>query len=200
MPQLDKSALRREILQQRQLISLAQWQVKSNQICDRLKSITLFQEAQTILAYFSFRQEPDLAPLFNLNKNWAFPRCVGKSLVWHSWQPGTELKIGKYGIQEPLENSTIVDPATADLILVPTVACDAQGYRLGYGGGFYDRLLSRDVLRTDKADHNLNVPTIGIIFDFAYGVQLAKDPWDIKLNFICTETKQYCFEKLAQKS
>lgn len=181
MPQLNKSALRREILQQRQSLSPAQWQVKSNQICDRLKSITQFKEAQTILAYFSVRQEPDLTPLFNLDKNWAFPRCVGKSLVWHLWQPGTELNTGKYAIQEPCENSTTVDPATADLILVPTVACDAQGYRLGYGGGFYDRLLS--------CEQNLNAPTIGIVFDFAYGVQLARDPWDMKLNFICTETK-----------
>jgi 5-formyltetrahydrofolate cyclo-ligase len=181
MPQLDKSALRQEILQQRQSLSPAQWQVKSNQICDRLKSIILFQKAQTILAYFSIRQEPDLAPLFNLDKNWAFPRCVGKSLVWHLWQPGTELNTGKYGIQEPCQNSIIVDPATANLILVPTVACDTQGYRLGYGGGFYDRLLSRE--------QNLNVPTVGIVFDFAYGVQLARDPWDMRLNFICTETK-----------
>ncbi|MFM2313182.1 MAG: hypothetical protein RLZZ04_2458 [Cyanobacteriota bacterium] len=185
MPQLDKSALRREILQQRESLSPAEWQLKSNLICDRLKSIPLFQEAQTILAYFSFRQEPDLSPLFKLDKNsnktWAFPRCVGKSLVWHSWQPETELNTGKYGIQEPLETATMIEPATADLILVPTVACDAQGYRLGYGGGFYDRLLS--------SERNLSVPTIGIVYDFASGVQLAKDPWDRKLNFICTETK-----------
>jgi 5-formyltetrahydrofolate cyclo-ligase len=181
MPQLDKSTLRQKILQQRQSLSPAQWQLKSNQICDRLKSMPLFQEAQTILAYFSFRQEPDLSPLFELDKNWAFPRCVGKSLVWHSWQPGTELNTGKYGIQEPLATATIVELASADLILVPTVACDAQGYRLGYGGGFYDRLLS--------SERNLSVPTIGVVFDFASGVQLATDPWDQKLNFICTETK-----------
>ena len=61
MSPLDKSVLRQEILQQRQSLAPAQWQEKSNQICDRLKSITLFQEAQTILAYFSFRQEPDLS-------------------------------------------------------------------------------------------------------------------------------------------
>jgi 5-formyltetrahydrofolate cyclo-ligase len=181
MTQLEKSALRRTILQQRQSLSPAQWQLKSNLICDRLKSISLFQKAQTILAYFSFRQEPDLSPLFGLNKTWVFPRCLGKSLIWHSWQPGTELNTGKYGIQEPFETATMVEPATADLILVPTVACDAQGYRLGYGGGFYDRLLS--------CERNLSVLTIGIVFDFAYGVQLAKDPWDMKLNFICTETK-----------
>jgi 5-formyltetrahydrofolate cyclo-ligase len=205
MPQLDKSALRQEILQQRQSLSSAQWQLKSKLICDRLKSITFFQEAQTILAYFSFRQEPDLSPLFSLDKQWAFPRCVGKSLIWHSWQFGRELNTGKYGIQEPYETATIIDPATADLILVPTVACDNQGYRLGYGGGFYDRLLSRQAVYpksisegasfrsplgySNGCNQNLNVPTIGIVFDFAYGVQLARDPWDMRLNFICTETK-----------
>jgi 5-formyltetrahydrofolate cyclo-ligase len=185
MSQLDKSALRREILHQRQSLSPAAWQAKSNQICDRLKSSTLFQEAQTIFAYFSFRQEPDLSPLFSLDKTWAFPRCVGKSLVWHSWQPGAELNTGRYGIQEPLETAPMIEPAKADLILVPTVACDDQGYRLGYGGGFYDRLLGGD--RTSEP--TLNIPTIGIIFDFAYGIQLPTDPWDMQLNFSCTETK-----------
>ena len=181
MSKLDKTALRQKILQQRQSLSPAEWQRKSNQICDRLKSDTLFKEAETILAYFSFRQEPDLAPLFNLNKNWAFPRCVGKSLVWHSWQPGEELCPGKYGILEPNKTATTVDVATADLILVPTVACDTQGYRLGYGGGFYDRLLS--------IENGLKVTTIGIVFDFGHGVQLPKDPWDRPLNFVCTEIK-----------
>ena len=183
MPQLNKSALRKEILQQRQSISSAEWQHKSSQICDRLKSNTLFQEAQTILAYFSFRQEPDLSSLFELDKNWAFPRCVGKSLIWHSWQPGTPLKPGKYGISEPLATAPAIDPAKADLILVPTVACDRQGYRLGYGGGFYDRLLS--------TERGLTATTIGIVFDFAYGIELLKDSWDMPLNFVCTETEFY---------
>ncbi|NJL51678.1 MAG: 5-formyltetrahydrofolate cyclo-ligase [Hydrococcus sp. SU_1_0] len=185
MSKLDKSALRRQILHQRQSLSPAEWQAKSNQICDRLKSLLLFQEAQTVFAYFSFRQEPDLSSLFSLGKTWAFPRCIGKSLVWHSWQPGTELNTGKYGISEPLDTAPTIEPATTDLILVPTVACDVQGYRLGYGGGFYDRLLSRD--RT--LNHTLNIPTIGIVFDFAYGIQLPTDPWDMKLSFSCTETK-----------
>ena len=106
---------------------------------------------------------------------------MGKTLVWHSWQPGESLQSGKYGIKEPLATSTVIDATTADLILVPTVACDLRGYRLGYGGGFYDRLLSRD--RCSK------IPTIGVVFDFAYVPGLPTDIWDIRLNFICTETK-----------
>jgi len=185
MSKLDKSSLRREILQQRRSLSAEDWQHKSNLICDRLKTLTIFREAQTILAYFSFRQEPDLTPLFALDKTWAFPRCVGKSLVWHSWQPGTELQIGKYGIQELLPTAPTIAPITADLILVPTVASNDRGFRLGYGGGFYDRLLS--------PESNLNVPTIGIVFDFASGIAIPTDPWDRPLDFVCTEMNIYVY-------
>jgi 5-formyltetrahydrofolate cyclo-ligase len=66
-----------------------------------------------------------------------------------------------------------------DLILVPAVACDRQGTRLGYGGGYYDRLLS-DPAWT-------NIPTVGVVFDFAYLTYLVADPWDIPLRAICTE-------------
>lgn len=179
MSQLNKSFLRRTILEQRQSLSVKEWQLKSNLICDRLQTWTQFQAATTIFAYFSFRQEVDLTPLFKLNKNWAFPRCVGQSLVWHLWQPGAKLNRGKYGISEPCETATIVDLTAADLILVPTVAIDNQGYRLGYGGGFYDRLLS--------TESGLKITTVGIVFDFAHGVQFPKDPWDRSLDFTCTE-------------
>jgi len=183
MSNLDKSSLRRKILYSRQSLSIDEWQHKSNLICDRLKNFELFQEAQTVLAYFSFRQEPDLAPLFELDKNWAFPRCVDTSLIWHLWQPGTELLKGKYGIREPATTAPTISPNTADLILIPTVASDLQGFRLGYGGGFYDRLLS--------PERGLNVPTIGIVFDFAYGIQIPRDNWDCSLDFVCTETQLY---------
>jgi 5-formyltetrahydrofolate cyclo-ligase len=180
MPSTDKSTLRRKILQQRQSLTNAEWQERSKLICDRLQGSIQFNQAQTILAYFSFRQEVNLHSLFKLKKNWAFPRCVGKSLVWHLWQPEDDLRRGKYGIEEPLTTATIISPSVADLILVPTVACDRQGYRLGYGGGFYDRLLS---------SLNSAIPNIGVVFDFAYVDRLPTDTWDIKLNFICSETK-----------
>ena len=180
MSQPDKSTLRRTILRSRQSLKSAEWQTKSKQISDRLKTLSLFMQAKTILAYFSFRQEADLSSLFYLDKNWAFPRCVDKSLVWHLWQPRESLNSGKYGIKEPRSTAPAIKPSSADLILVPTVACDRQGYRLGYGGGFYDRLLSSP---------DLTIPAVGIVFDFAYVTQLPRDIWDIKLNFICTETK-----------
>ena len=177
---MQKSLLRKEILKQRQALSKTEWQLKSNLICNRLINLPLFTQSNIIFAYFSFRKEADLSPLFTLNKKWAFPRCINKNLVWHLWQQGEPLVKDKYGINTPLKTAPIVSVSAADLILVPTVACDQYKYRLGYGGGFYDRLLSHS--------SRLTIKHIGITFDFACIEKLPIDSWDIKLNFICTET------------
>jgi 5-formyltetrahydrofolate cyclo-ligase len=178
--QLSKVELRRRILQERRSLPPENWREKSDRICSHLQSSPLLARAQTILAYFSFRQEPDLSPLFADNQHrWGFPRCVGKSLSWHSWKPGEPLQTGAYGIFEPHSDSPTLQPDEVDLILVPAVACDLRGYRLGYGGGFYDRLLS-SVEWASK-------PTIGIVFNFACLPQLPIDSWDKPLQAVCTE-------------
>ncbi len=175
-----KKTLRQSLLKTRQSLSPGQWQKQSQSLCHQLKTLPLFEAAETILAYFSFRQEPDLSPLFlNLEKRWGFPRCVEKSLIWHYWQPTDPLCQGKFGLLEPDPNSPQINPTTVDLILVPAIACDSQGYRLGYGGGFYDRLLSQPEWSS--------IPTVGIIFDFAYLPQLPREKWDQPLHNICTE-------------
>ncbi|MEM6753338.1 MAG: 5-formyltetrahydrofolate cyclo-ligase [Cyanobacteria bacterium P01_C01_bin.38] len=181
---LEKSELRRNIIKQRQSLSQNEWQEKSQAICTNLSNSSLFMKAKTVLAYFSFRQEPDLSYLFSESKldntkNWGFPRCVDKSLIWHLWNED-ELIIGKYGIKEPKPDSPIIKSPEVDLILVPCVACDYQGYRLGYGGGYYDRLFSSSEWES--------VPKIGIVFDFAYLPQVPVESWDKKLDNICTET------------
>lgn len=159
------------------------WRAKSDRLCLQLQIAPLLTEAKTILAYFSFRQEPDLTPLITQasDRVWGFPRCVGKSLIWHVWSPTSSLPLqsGGYGIQEPHPDCPTLEADQVDLILVPAVACDRQGYRLGYGGGFYDRLLS-DPAWASK-------PTIGIVFDFAHLPQLPTDAWDQPLTAVCTE-------------
>jgi 5-formyltetrahydrofolate cyclo-ligase len=73
----------------------------------------------------------------------------------------------------------VLTPDRVDLMLVPAVALDRQGYRLGYGGGYYDRLRANPLWG--------NIPTIGIAFDFAYIEALPIDPWDLQLDAVCTE-------------
>jgi 5-formyltetrahydrofolate cyclo-ligase len=226
---LTKPALRRSFLKQRQSLSIADWQTKSQRLCQQLQTVALFQQAQTVLAYFSFRQEPDLKFLYTplpsdrslalspsgpdsvetltktvdsasapleeamlqkgrcdqsanpgADKVWGFPRCIDQSLSWHVWPTAWPLQSGAYGIIEPHPESPIVSPEQVDLILVPCVACDRQGYRLGYGGGFYDRLFANPTWQAK--------PAIGIAFEFSIVEKLPIDPWDLPLTAICSDT------------
>lgn len=177
----------------------AEWQQKSHAICTALEQAPLVASARMILAYTSFRQEPDLMLLMlrldqgadhRLPKDsnhgdrvFALPRCEGKSLIWHQWSPGSStLNRGAYGILEPDARWPVVDTqhlGTETILLVPAVGCDRRGYRMGYGGGFYDRMLSDSAWAA--------IPKIGIVFDFAYVDVLPTDPWDQPLSGVCTE-------------
>ena len=192
----SKIQLRRTIIKTRESLTVEEWQEKSNLICRHLQTSVLFSQAKTILAYFSFRQEPDLSCLFTNSHDdnsqitwakttwakttWGFPRCVDKSLDWHRWEPNDSVITGTYGITEPHPELPRIYSTQVDLILVPCVACNHQGYRLGYGGGYYDRLLSSPEWES--------IPTIGIVFDFAYLPQLPIENWDKPLRTVCTET------------
>lgn len=174
-----KATLRKKLLQQRKSLSFQLWRQQSDRLCEQLQSHDWFQEATTILGYFSFQQEPDISPLF-AEKIWGFPRCVEKSLFWQFWRPGDALEKGKYGILTPSIKAREVSCDQVDLILVPAVACDYRGYRLGYGGGFYDRMFSQPQWQLVRA--------IAIVFDFAYLPELPVDVWDQKLPGVCTES------------
>lgn len=181
---VTKKELRSQMLQQRQAIVPIEWRSKSRAICQHLSHAEVFQKAEGILAYLSARQEPDLRELWTADatpKRWGFSRRVGKDLVWHLCSPlnPEHFKTGTYGILEPIASLPVMHPEDIDLILVPAVACDRQGFRVGYGGGYYDRLLS--------LPQWVNKPTIGIAFEFAYFEKLPSDPWDCQVQAMCTE-------------
>lgn len=180
---MQKVELRKQLIQQRRSLCQAEWQHRSDLICEQLQRSTVFQQAKTVLSYCSAKQEPDLSKaLKSSDKTWGFPRCVENTLIWHQWTPnGLPLQPGKFGILEPDPKSPTIEATHVDLILVPCVGCDRYGYRLGHGAGFYDRLFSLPEWR--------NKPAIGIIFEFALVEKLPIDPWDQKLSAICTETQ-----------
>jgi 5-formyltetrahydrofolate cyclo-ligase len=180
---MDKQQLRRELLHQRRQLSPLQWQSQSLQICENLRRLPSLQRAKTIGAYFSTQNEPDLSSLWPLPKRWGFPRCVEKNLLWHPWQYGESLTTGAYGIAIPRDQTKILEPSDVDLLLIPCVAGDRQGYRLGYGGGYYDRLLTDPAWQT--------IPRLGVIFEAGLREKLSHDGWDIPLQGMVTEKELF---------
>ena len=180
---ISKTDFRRKVLNQRLSLSVDEWRSKSDRISQILRNDPEFRSAQTVLAYFSTRQEPDLSNLWTeieettRSQTFGFPLCEGNNLLWRQWRLGEPLATGKFGIQEPGRGADIILPERVDLMLVPCVGIDRAGYRCGYGGGFYDRLLAKSEWRS--------VRTIGIVFDFAVIREMPIDPWDQPLDRIC---------------
>ncbi len=99
------------------------------------------------------------------------------SMSFHSWGFKESLKIGKFGIPEPFVRSKAVKPTT---IMVPLVAYDSRKFRLGYGNGFYDIYLKKNLKKRE-------ITTIGIAFSFQKCVKLPISKHDIKLDYILTD-------------
>jgi 5-formyltetrahydrofolate cyclo-ligase len=100
----------------------------------------------------------------------------GKPLVFRAWAPGDEMGKVQWGIAEPLADKPILEP---DVVLVPLLAFDAAGYRLGYGGGFYDRTLAR--LRAIKP-----VVAVGIAYDELKVDAVPHQSYDERLDWVLT--------------
>jgi 5-formyltetrahydrofolate cyclo-ligase len=141
----------------------------------------------TILTYLAFRNEPDLNPLFDLlpDVNWVVPRIVEEQrLVLHPYDP-VRLKRHRFGMLEPAADLPVVDPTTPDVVLVPGVAFDRRGGRLGFGGGYYDRFLSTTpALR------------IGIAFDQCLVEELPCGEHDQQMDWVATPSEMIKCEKV----
>ncbi len=182
---MNKALLRKDLLRRRIAMNSIDWDDRNALICQKiLQNLPSLQPHLSVLAYFSTRQEPDLSDLWPQLRSRAIgfgvPRCVGNQLVWHRWEPENRLVVGAFGILEPESTAPVLQAQDVGVILVPCVGCDRTGNRIGYGGGFYDRLLAQTEWRS--------IPTVGITFDFGVVERFEADEWDQPLNYICTET------------
>jgi 5-formyltetrahydrofolate cyclo-ligase len=137
-----------------------------------------------VSGFLAIGDEIDPTPLMRRLLGEGYRLCLpvmegkGRPLVFRAWAPGEPLAETTWGIREPLPEAPVLDP---DIVLGPLLAFDAAGYRLGYGGGFYDRTLAR--LRALKP-----IVSIGIAFDEQRVDAVPHVDYDERLDWVLTPT------------
>ncbi|MBR2613499.1 MAG: 5-formyltetrahydrofolate cyclo-ligase [Clostridia bacterium] len=155
----------------------------SELLCNGIEALKEYKDADVILLYFPTRSEPDISPLADIarrdGKKIAFPISVTKdcTLDFRFISSTDELEIGAYGIREPRADSERATLSERTLCIVPALAVDTDGYRLGYGKGYYDRFLSTFEGSAVVAIHSSLVCE-----------RLPRNDTDIPLKTIITET------------
>jgi 5-formyltetrahydrofolate cyclo-ligase len=175
---MNKQTLRKEMIQLRNSL-LPPYRVQaSREISNQIQALPVYQEAEFILAYFSFRNEVSLYPLiedaWRKGKQVALPRMEQDRIVPVRFTSPSELVEDAFTILEPDSTCKPVDPKEIDLVLVPGVAFDRQGYRLGYGKGHYDRFFA-----TLSSMYKLGIAYQEQIVDTIY-----PEPHDISMDYI----------------
>lgn len=149
-------------------------------ICHMVESWDVFQASGTILTYMPVHSEVDLTPLLERfpYKRWALPRILPEQdhrMVFHLYEAGHLVK-HTFGMLEPAPHLPVIMPEEIQLALVPGLAFDRSGWRLGYGGGYYDRFL--------KGLHGISA---GIVFHALLLVELPHSMLDIPMRWIISE-------------
>lgn len=138
-----KQSLRELLIQKRRMMSAEERTAQSALILSQLEKMTVFQEAKTVLLYYPKNNEVDVLPLFKRYKRdkvLLLPVTHRRGMTANPYEGNDKMHRGKVGIPEP---TTPPYEGKIDLIIVPAVAFDKQGNRLGRGGGYYDRFLKK---------------------------------------------------------
>lgn len=186
VPAADKAALRQAILARRDALSSIQRAQLSAAATGHLLALPAVKVARAILAYLSFGSEYDtlgfVETLLAQGKRLILPRVDRGNRRLDLFQvsdPQAQTAAGTWGIREPIpERSVPASRDQASLVLVPGVAFTPQGARLGYGGGFYDRLL---------ADWPGRPPVIAAAFAVQIVASLPMGPADVPIDAVVTE-------------
>lgn len=177
-----KAALRRDALARRKAVHLAHGESASRQIEARGLALIGPMPGGIVSGYLPIRNELDivslLKALLDQGRRIALPVIVDPSgpLVFREWRPGDPLEAAGFGLSVPLDTAPELQP---DILLTPLAAFDAAGFRLGYGGGYYDRTFAR--LRQTRA-----IVAIGIAYDEQEVPALPLEPHDQRLDWILT--------------
>lgn len=185
-----KQDIRNEILKKRSEISLEirlQW---NEEIYSKLITSDFYKSSATIFSFVSFKDEVDthkfIIRALADGKTICVPKVASKKEGMKTYKINSfdNLKTGYFGILEPKDDCLEILPEHIDFILMPGVAFDHKGGRVGYGAGFYDRFLSN--LKKD-------VPKIAIAYDIQLIDKVPTDEFDVKIDGIITNSQVKMF-------
>jgi 5-formyltetrahydrofolate cyclo-ligase len=182
-----KNSIRAELLSRRGSISPDQKKLKDSAIKNRLINLEELIDAKSVLMYVSFRTEVETIELLNgilcLGKTLVVPLVDSKqkTLSLYEIKDITELEPGYMGIPEPNVNEDRkVELKDIDIVVIPGTGFDLKGNRLGYGGGYYDRLL---------ANTKKDIPKVALAFEEQILDIVPSEPHDMKMDIIVTDER-----------
>jgi len=189
----DKSALRSEFLGKRTDLTEADLAARSRAIQKRLMATSEFKKAGTIALYHPIRKEADTGDLFKhaseTGRVVLFPMVSDREkrrLVFCRVESESDLRPGNFGIMEPCDEGKTFGVETIDLFVVPGLAFDLKGRRLGYGHGYYDRVLGKRRKGSTAA---------GLAFDFQVTDRLPANDDDAIMDLVITEKRTITFNR-----
>ena len=174
---MDKKALRSHIRTLKRQMSPAQIEEASRQLAEQFVKTSQYRQAQTIYGYLPYNQEVRTIPILEQaladGKRVAVPKVYGEEMRFIYMNDLTRVEAGFGGIPEPVEDTPVADDPNA-LVLMPGLAFDREGHRIGYGGGFYDRFLAQEP----------NHPTVALCYEFQLLPKLETDEFDIPVDLV----------------
>lgn len=178
---MTKDEIRRRIRNRKRLITDSERINAARSVFEAVERTAAFMMAERILIYHSLPDELqtlDFLQKWHTRKQFFLPRVSGVNLELLPYEPAT-LRAGAYHIEEPAEG-TPAPPESMELIIVPAVALDRHGNRLGRGKGFYDRLLAAT-----------SATTIAVAYDFQLLDELPTEPHDTPVDIVITESHRF---------
>lgn len=174
---MTKTELRQMIRAKKRAMTVAEIEETSSRLGELLRQSPLYQNASTIYGYLPYNQEVRTVPMLEQalrdGKRIAVPKCYGDEMRFIYMEDLSLVEKGYAGIPEPIADEPIADDPHA-LVLMPGLAFDPQGHRIGYGGGFYDKFLAQE------KEH----PTLALCYEFQMLPHLDTEEFDIPVDCV----------------
>ena len=174
---MDKKALRSQIREKKRAMSLQEIEEKSVALAEQFLQSELYRSAKSVYGYLPYNQEVRTTAMLRQaqldGKRVAVPKVYGDEMKFLWLDDLDQVEKGYSNIPEPIADEPVADDPTA-LVLMPGLAFDKEGHRIGYGGGFYDKFLAAE------PDH----PTLALCFDFQVLPQLETEAFDIPVDVV----------------